>query len=134
MVRPVTLSFREKMKGHNSALTVSDFARRKGDLLKAGWSAMERSLAVTPPDRIENFRSPSLTSRPSPWLSLASSIGRNWLALTRNGKLIATTISSTSAIPRTRAIRFIEGHSLSQYDRPAGDSFQDETLLDRLSG
>src|SRR5258705_4121646 len=109
MVRPVTWSLREKMKGHNSAVTVSDFARTNGDLLKAGWSAMERSLAVTPPDRIENFRSPSFTSRPSPWLSLDSSIGRNWLALIRNGRLTTITISSTKVIATTRAIRFIRG-------------------------
>src|SRR5260370_19149343 len=128
MVRPVTLSFRETTKGHNSALTVSDFARTNGDLLNAGWSAMERSLAVTPPDRIENFRSPSFTSLPSPWLSLDSSIGRNWLALIRNGKLITATISSARAIPRIRAIRFIQGNSLSQYDSPASDVGPGSTL------
>ena len=93
------VSFREKMKGHNSALTLIDFARTNGDLLKAGWSAIERSLAVTPPDRTENFRSPSFTSRPSPWLSLDSSIGRNWLALIRNGRLTKTTASSPRMIP-----------------------------------
>ena len=82
---------REVAGVHSSTPTFSDLARTNGPPLKAGSSAMARSSAETPPDRIESFRSPMLTYRPRALVGLASSIGLKRLALTRNGTLTAAT-------------------------------------------
>ena len=52
---------------------------------------MERSLAVTEPDRMESLRSPSLTSRPSTWVRRDSSMGRKLLGSIRKGSARALT-------------------------------------------
>src|SRR5215470_15233326 len=59
MVRPFTLSAFEVISGHISTPTLNDLAVRKGDLLKLGSSAMERSSAESAPEKIDRLRFPT---------------------------------------------------------------------------
>src|SRR5260370_35816399 len=52
----VTLSLRAEIYCQRSTPIFIDFALTKGAWLKAGSSAMERSAAETPPDRVESFK------------------------------------------------------------------------------
>src|SRR5262249_53767812 len=86
-VRPVTCSRRENASADKSTPRLSDFAVRNGSRLNAGSSATERSSVATLPDRSDSLRLPTFTARPSAELRFDSSIGRNWLASIRNGRL-----------------------------------------------
>src|SRR5437763_6470144 len=55
IVISVTLSLRSEINGQSSTPILIDFALTKGAWLKAGSSAMERSAAATPPDKMESF-------------------------------------------------------------------------------
>ncbi len=59
MVMRVTLTFREKTRAIRSTPTVRDLVCRKGSRLKAGSSAIVRSLAEMPPDNRASFRAPT---------------------------------------------------------------------------
>src|SRR5205807_7274805 len=59
-VSAVTCSALEKISGMTSTPTFNDFARIKGDWLKLGSSAMDRSSALTLPERIDKPRLPIL--------------------------------------------------------------------------
>ncbi len=107
MLRPVTRSWRDAISGHSSTPMASDLACTKGVRLYAGSSAIARSLAVTEPERIESFSSPSFTSRPSACVSRDSSIGRNRLGSIAKGSASTASSSSTMTEPAMRATRFI---------------------------
>jgi len=104
---PVTLSFFEKIRGWSSTPTFNDLAWMNGALLNAASSAIERSAAATPPEKIESFRSPSLTLRASAWVRAASRRGRNWLASIRKGRASAINTRSATTIASQRRVCFM---------------------------
>src|SRR3954467_13266169 len=81
----VTRTSCEVIKGIISTPTVSDFAWRKGSLLKFGSSAMTTSFNTTPPLSNETSILPMVTWRPTASLALLSTIGRSFSALIRKG-------------------------------------------------
>src|SRR6266571_1646953 len=65
MVSDLTCIEPLKISGSRSAPTVRLLARKKGEWLKTGSSAITSSSARMPPLRRESFRRPICTSRPS---------------------------------------------------------------------
>jgi len=59
IVSPVMRTAREKTRVSTSMPILTDFAVRKGDLLKAGSSAIERSSAEREPESSEKSRLPT---------------------------------------------------------------------------
>src|SRR5580704_1861299 len=92
----VTFKCFERISGTISTPISTDFAVRKADLLKAGSSATSTSLVTSFPERIERLMLPSFTGRPTTWLALDSSIGRNLFTSIRNGKAIIANRSATT--------------------------------------
>jgi hypothetical protein len=104
MVSPVMFSLRETISGQSSTTTRNDLACTNGIFPNAGFSAIERSLAETPPEKSASCRSPSFTSRPSDWVNVDSRVGRNWLASIR---VASATTAATTTITLTAAIRIV---------------------------
>ena len=98
IVRPVTLSVFEVIRGNISTPTLKLFAVRKGEVLKAGSSAIDRSEAVSEPEKIDKLRSPTCTLRPSAVDSLSSIVGRKEFALMNRGSANRRTINTPTAI------------------------------------
>ena len=98
MVTPVTCRALDMMSGIISTPTFKDFAVKKGDLLKAGSSAMERSSAASDPENNDRLRLPTLTGRPRAAVSFSSIVGRNWLGLRKKGMAMRTSTSTPKAI------------------------------------
>jgi hypothetical protein len=114
MAMLVTATRREKMSAWRSTPACSDFASRKAVRLNAGSSAMDKSSAVTPPDRIVNFRFPTFTSRPNAALNRDSNMGRKRLASITKGSAIATNSSAAITMPAIFSRRFILSSVLSR--------------------
>src|SRR5579884_4369614 len=79
--------------------TCSDFACKNAGFPNAGSSATDKSSAVTSPLKMFRCKLPSFTCRPSAEDKSASSAGRNWSTLMKNGRLIAITSTAASPIP-----------------------------------
>src|ERR1700683_5249547 len=94
-----TSSFFEKISGSSSTPTLKDLVVKNGDFLNAGSSAIETSVTVTPPEKIERLISPIPTGRPSAVANCVSSVGLNWLALTKSGRARTITNNSTTTAP-----------------------------------
>src|SRR5579872_261976 len=106
MVSPVTLSLREKIKGVSSTPSLSCLARRKGEWLNAGSSAMDKSLAVIPPESSASLSSPSFTALPSAAVIRDSSIGRKVLASINAERASRTTSTAAKLMPAQMRMRF----------------------------
>ena len=69
---------------------------------------MERSLAVTEPDRMESLSSPSLTSRPSAWRQARFQHGAERVGIDQEGQRErAEAAGGRKTAPTMRTIRFI---------------------------
>src|SRR5207248_288314 len=117
MVTAVTFSLCEKISGRSSTPILTDLACTNGARPYDGSSAIERSLAVTPPEKIASFRSPSFTSLPSAPVSSRSSAGRNVFASTIKDSVIAAATRTPAAIAADFTMRAISFESTRYPER-----------------
>jgi hypothetical protein len=115
----VTFSCFEKISGISSTPIFSDFAVTKGDLLKAGSSAIATLSASTAPEKIDKLRLPIVTWRPNAALASASILGRKLFTLIRNGSAINIRTKTATTIDTMRNQRlFIGAFLFSRTYRP----------------
>src|ERR1700758_2794183 len=126
MVRPVICSAFDVISGHTSTPTRSPFAVRKGLLLKLGSSAIDRSLALSEPEKMDMLKSPTCTLRPRASESLASTVGRKELALMNKGIKSSMRMSAPIAIKTQRTTFFLSPISIT--NPPLNNRMQNSLL------